>query len=204
MNTNIKYLTDEQGETISPVTSIKSVFDDNETPLLDIVYPVGSIYMSVNSTSPNSLFGGTWERIQGKFLLSANDTSEEYNVGKTGGNIKIKLTSDQLPAHTHTYAKPDTPTGSTKLTISQMPEHRHTLGSVYRYALDNSGNGGYALVTSGSSVATGTGNTSYTGSGSGHTHSISTTSTNSGSTGSGGYINIMPPFLSVYVWKRTA
>ena len=47
------------------------------------VYAVGSIYMSVNSTSPASLFGGTWERIKDRFLLGSGDT---YNAGATGGS----------------------------------------------------------------------------------------------------------------------
>ena len=41
---------------------------------VDDIYPVGSIYMSVNATDPARLFGGTWERIKEKFLLGAGDT----------------------------------------------------------------------------------------------------------------------------------
>ena len=37
----------------------------------ETIYPVGSIYMSVSGTSPATLFGGTWEQIQERFLLSA-------------------------------------------------------------------------------------------------------------------------------------
>lgn len=50
---------------------------------LDTVYPIGSVYISVNSTSPASLFGGTWEKISGKFLLGISDNNE---LGDTGGN----------------------------------------------------------------------------------------------------------------------
>lgn len=49
---------------------------------LNKIYPVGSIYMSVNSTSPATLFGGTWEQIQDRFLLAAGQT---YAAGDTGG-----------------------------------------------------------------------------------------------------------------------
>lgn len=46
-------------------------------------YPVGSIYMSVSSTNPSTLFGGTWEQIEDKFLLAAGST---YDAGDTGGS----------------------------------------------------------------------------------------------------------------------
>lgn len=63
--------------------------------LLDFIYPVGSIYMSVNEADPGSLIGGTWERIKDRFLLSAGDT---YAAGNTGGSAKATL-----PSHTHTF-----------------------------------------------------------------------------------------------------
>ena len=50
---------------------------------VDAIYPVGSIYMSVNSTNPSGLFGGTWVQIKDTFLLSAGDS---YKAGSTGGN----------------------------------------------------------------------------------------------------------------------
>lgn len=50
--------------------------------LLNFIYPVGSIYMSVNATNPASLFGGTWEQIKDRFLLAAGDN---YSAGATGG-----------------------------------------------------------------------------------------------------------------------
>lgn len=63
-------------------------------PLLDLIYPVGSIYMSVNAADPGTLIGGTWERIKDRFLLSAGD---KYAAGNTGGSAKATL-----PSHTHT------------------------------------------------------------------------------------------------------
>lgn len=53
-----------------------------EPSLLDDVYPVGSIYMSVSSTSPATLFGGTWVQLQNRFLVGAGDS---YPAGSTGG-----------------------------------------------------------------------------------------------------------------------
>ena len=69
----------------------------------DTAYPVGSIYMSVNSTSPATLFGGTWEQIKDRFLLSAGDT---YTAGSTGGEATHTLTVDEMPVHNHNYNSP--------------------------------------------------------------------------------------------------
>ena len=61
-------------------------------------YPVGAVYISANSTSPASLFGGTWESIGGRFLLGADAT---YAAGSTGGEETHTLTIDEMPAHRH-------------------------------------------------------------------------------------------------------
>lgn len=67
--------------------------------LMDIVYPVGSMYFSATSTSPASTVGGTWTRIAaGTFLVSSGGaTSGDYAVGKTGGAAEVKLSADALP-----------------------------------------------------------------------------------------------------------
>lgn len=61
-------------------------------------YPVGAIYISTQSTSPASLFGGTWEQIQDVFLLSAGST---YIAGRTGGESEHTLTINEMPKHRH-------------------------------------------------------------------------------------------------------
>lgn len=125
--------------------------------VLDKVYPVGSIYMSVNSTNPKTLFGGTWVQIKDRFLLAAGTT---YKAGATGGEA------------THT------------LTTSEMPSHNHAVYTPNDGAADHSAPGNYPDGTSDSTYyAVG----SYTS-----------------SVGNGGAHNNMPPYLSVYVWKRTA
>ena len=115
-------------------------------------YPIGSIYMSVNSTSPATLFGGTWERITGKFLLSATDNGSSgasQAAGNTGGAATVKLTSAQsgvpahahslnahkhsvgahahgLNSHTHSYNAPNG-TNGTAVTANQLPKVSGTI-----------------------------------------------------------------------------
>lgn len=125
--------------------------------ILEAVYPIGSIYMSVNGTSPATLFGGTWEAIQGKFLLGAYGNT--YKAGSTGGEA------------THT------------LTTREMPNHNHAVFYPNAGAADHSAPGNYPDGPSDSTYfAVG----SYTSSeGGGEAH------------------NNMPPYLAVYIWKRT-
>ena len=69
-----------------------------KSDLLNLIYPVGSIYMSVNSTNPAILFGGTWEQIKDTFLLACGDT---YKNGESGGEATHSLTFDEMPPHFH-------------------------------------------------------------------------------------------------------
>lgn len=123
----------------------------NRKTMLDYFYPVGSIYISVNSTSPETLFGGTWEQIKDTFLLSAGDT---YSAGSTGGEAEHTLTTNEIPSHSHSFQ-----------------------------------------IASGTLSSTG-----YAKANQGGTYSMLTTRT----TGGDQPHNNMPPYLTVYVWKRTA
>lgn len=73
-------------------------------------YPVGSIYMSMKSDNPSTIFGGTWSAIgQGRVLIGAgsgtdtNDVSKSFTVGSTGGEYEHTLTVDEMPSHSHSY-----------------------------------------------------------------------------------------------------
>ena len=70
--------------------------------ILDYIYPVGSIYMSTASTSPATLFGGTWVRLEDRFLLGAGLT---YTAGDTCGEATHTLTIDEMPDHNHSVAR---------------------------------------------------------------------------------------------------
>lgn len=77
--------------------------------LLDKLYPVGCIYQSASSTSPASLFGGTWEQIKDRFILAAGDT---YAAGSMGGEATHILTISEMPTHKHSIVS----SGGTPLT----------------------------------------------------------------------------------------
>ena len=62
-------------------------------------YPIGSICMFKADINPNELYGGTWVRIKGKFILGADDSI--YPLGSEGGEAAHTLTVDEMPSHTH-------------------------------------------------------------------------------------------------------
>lgn len=73
--------------------------------IIDIVYPVGSIYMSVNAADPSNLFSGTsWEKLEGRFLLGSSST---YINGATGGEATHTLTAVEMPTHRHSIYYPN-------------------------------------------------------------------------------------------------
>jgi hypothetical protein len=116
-------------------------------------WPIGSIYMSVNSTNPASLFGGTWEALSERFLIGA---SSSYPAGSTGGSSTHTISKSELPSYTLADAVLANGTNSAKVTTS------------------NSGwgipNWKYGEITTG---------------------------------GDGNSFSLLPPYLSVWMWKRT-
>ncbi len=83
-------------------TSLNSTISSIQSAMLTFnqIYPIGSIYVSVNSTNPGTLFGGSWERIQDRFLLASGST---YENGSTGGEATHTLTISEMPSHSHTF-----------------------------------------------------------------------------------------------------
>jgi len=125
------------------------------------VYPVGSIYTSVNSANPSAIFGGTWVAFgAGRTMVGVDTNDTSFNtVEKTGGEKN------------HT------------LTVAEMPAHKHA-------ASDTAGYYAYGGVSG--SIAQGTG------------YNTQLTSINTGSTGGGQAHNNLQPYITVYMWKRTA
>lgn len=84
---------------IKPSTDVNFTrWKSYQRSLVDIIYPVGSIYMSVNTVSPATLFGGVWQAITGRFLLAAGGN---YALGSQGGAATVRLTVENMPAHNH-------------------------------------------------------------------------------------------------------
>lgn len=82
------------------MTNISEKSSEVVAELCNRIYPIGSIYMSTNSTNPSELFGGTWTQIKDKFLLSCGDT---YSNGATGGEAAHTLVSGEMPPHSHGF-----------------------------------------------------------------------------------------------------
>jgi hypothetical protein len=78
-------------------------FAYSNTDLLGLVYPVGAVYISTNSTSPASFVGGEWVQIAGRVLVGVGTSDQAYAAGGTGGESKHTLTVDEIPPHKHSY-----------------------------------------------------------------------------------------------------
>ena len=165
------------------------------TDLINTIYPVGSIYMSVNSTNPSVLFGGTWEQIKDTFLLATGDT---YANGSTGGEATHTLTENEMPSHTHIQ---DSHNHTQNAHNHTQNPHSYTIGSLARYNI--SGKGVAAVGDGyGNSNNYKTGNTTATNKEATATNNPQTATNQN--TGGGQAHNNMPPYLVVNVWKRTA
>ncbi|WP_332059053.1 DUF859 family phage minor structural protein [Streptococcus canis] len=82
-------------------TEVKPSFD--KTEILNMVYPVGAIYMSTSSANPSTFIGGTWQRYaQGRTIVGVSENETEFNyAGKTGGEKSHRLTKNEMPRHDH-------------------------------------------------------------------------------------------------------
>nr|DAQ84480.1 MAG TPA: baseplate protein [Caudoviricetes sp.] len=96
---NNKFSLDSDGNlTVNSITSNENK-NLNITEICNVIYPIGSVYISINDIEPSSLFGGTWEKLEDRFLLASGKT---YTNGNIGGEATHKLTINEMPSHTHT------------------------------------------------------------------------------------------------------
>ena len=132
------------------------------------VYPVGSIYMSVNNVNPATLFGGTWEQIQDAFLLAAGT---KHSAGSTGGSETYNLSV----SHKH---------------MSPLGYNSDAVGGI---AINGT-------VSAGKGKAYKTSASEYSGS----SLASNITAYYTGDATVSDTIQTMPPYLTVYMWKRVA
>lgn len=163
--------------------------------LIDLVYPVGSIYMSVSDTSPSVLFGGSWEQLEDRFLLGAGTT---YTAGDTDGSKDAVVVSHTHIQNSHNHTQ-NAHSHNAQANKFVEANRRPETGSTKRVASSNTSGNYYWQSTDG-----------YIDGSSVHQATASTTATNQStiatnqSTGVSGTDKNMPPYLVVYMWQRTA
>lgn len=176
-------------------------------------YPVGSIYMSVNSANPSTFFGGTWEAFgQGRVLIGAgegtdaNSVKKTFTGGATGGEYEHTLTVGEMPSHSHSMS---TSGGSHSHTATTSNTGSHT----HSFTKYTGGSSSYPeketidiYLTPSQNYYTTSLNISSAGA---HTHSVSISNSGQHShtisaAGGGSAHNILQPYITVYMWKRTA
>ena len=171
--------TTSSGATVTGDLAVSGSITAGGTNIIQNAYPVGSVYINAtNATNPNTLLGfGTWVRFgEGRMLISEDGGNSRWNSAEeTGGSETVTLTTAQMPGHSHFIMKE---------------------GSVTT-------NGVFGAVTNPTAFKGGAG-----GMGSSDYHiQFSTGNPDVGSTNTVGSDNShdnMPPFITVYMLKRTA
>ncbi|KAI5491743.1 keratin-associated protein family [Trichomonas vaginalis G3] len=160
-------------ENYAKKTEVNDVITSMKNEILQTLYPVGSIYTSMNSTNPETVLGfGTWKQIVNKFLYCAR-------YSKTAGGSK-KIKEANLPPHTHT--------GTTNFS----GDHSHSLRDHPLYNSDYEV--GYDVLSpaynnSAKKVFR------KTKPGGNHSHTFTTNPTGLGK-------DYMPPFMTMFAWYR--
>jgi hypothetical protein len=182
--TDILPMVDDPGGT--PVTKKVTIGD-----ILLLAYPVGAIYTSVVSTSPATLFGGTWSAIAaGRVLVGLDSGDTDFDVVEETGGAKTKtIAQENLP---------NISTGAGTSHNHTQNAHNHILGELRSATTGSSST--YIARTADTSSTIGTDKTTDNATAvnqaeAAHTHSLG---------GSGTALNVMNPYFVVYLWKRTA
>ena len=177
--------------------------------LLSLVYPVGSIYTSVNNTNPGSFLGGTWASFgAGRTLIGVSSSDDDFSAAqKTGGAKRVTLSTDQMPSHTHTGStdsgdgnhnhNAQTAEASLEGTFTAF---RGTTGGIVSRVGESSDNVGGTGTTRENLKITADHQHQININNSGaHIHDFTTESA-----GGSEPIDIIPPYITVYFWRRTA
>ena len=182
-----KYDSSFSGEHTDNYDERLTIIEEWKNNFLNTVYPVGSIYMSVNNVSPSTLFGGTWAPIYSRMLIGAGGLNEgnTHNSFGTAAAGTLQFAAGEMGGELqHT------------LTVTEMPAHRHNFRTCYKddYGIADGPTLFGRLSSQGNEAGLSAFN-NYNG------KQYIMTMLNTG--GSGPHNN-MPPYLGVYMWKRTA
>lgn len=164
----------------------------NKESLLDFIYPVGSIYISVNNTDPSTLFGGTWVAWgSGKVPVGVDTSDGDFNTAdKTGGEKRHTLTVGEMPAHGH--AGEAIISKAEVRGISSTQSQGEPTESTYSVHYDRTHNNTYIEASS---------------PGSGDKFTITRTVESKFGVcaqGNSDSHNNLQPYITCYMWKRTA
>lgn len=96
-------------------SAIEKAVTDAVAAAKNAMYPVGSYYWSTQDTDPSELFGGTWKKVEGRFIIGSGTVTDEntqgiytFVTGETGGEYTHKLTVSEMPSHEHSYTSINT------------------------------------------------------------------------------------------------
>ena len=167
------------------------------TNVLDKIYPVGSIFLSVSYTNPGTYLGGSWEAYgQGKTLVGVNTSDSDFNtVEKTGGTKSESYT----PAGTNNGGA----VSNTTLSLNQIPNFKFRIPHVASY--DSMAISGVTETRTGAekegsiqSVSNSGWHNISVGGGQAHNHGF----TQPTFTGTSATISHVQPYITCYMWKR--
>lgn len=170
-----------------------------------VMYAVGDIYITENAaTDPAVRFGGTWIRYAaGRVLVGYDSTDTDFNAGgKTGGAKAVTLDATNMPPHYHSVDPPATNSGT------ESAYHSHALSTNYTSAAHGHYSQDYYVATGVNNPAGVAGTPNMGTENATHYHTTDIAAFNSGTTGGSGGVavahNNLQPFITVYMWKRTA
>ena len=134
---------DVTGGKISGDLDVDGEFLIKNKNLLDVVYPIGSIYMSVQKDNPSNFIGGTWEAWgNGKVPVGVDTSQTEFaTVEKTGGEKTHTLTNKEMPTHSHTFNTIPTTDTQGWEPPHQVFEYKYVSGTHYTKNTEVNGDG---------------------------------------------------------------